>query len=98
MLLLIDAGNTRIKWALAGSATETSPGTAVASGAWIASGAVTHDAIAQLGAAWQAWPVDRVLVSNVAGAGIAVVQAVANVAAAARTTAVNRVREVAFMQ
>ena len=70
MLLLIDAGNTRIKWALAGSATETAPGTAVAPGTWIASGAVPHDAIAQLGAAWQAWPVDRVLVSNVAGAGI----------------------------
>ena len=72
MLLLIDAGNTRVKWALAAglplpSAVDAS---AVGPAAWLAHGMVTHDAIDTLGVRWQAQPVSRVLVSNVAGAAI----------------------------
>jgi type III pantothenate kinase len=64
MLLLIDAGNTRIKWACARE-------DAVA-GDWIASGAVNHADIATLAAAWQAHGVQATaaLMSNVAGAAI----------------------------
>lgn len=60
MLLLIDAGNTRIKWALAASG--------AAPGAWIASGAVTHAELNHLPAAWSGRQVERAVVSNVAGA------------------------------
>ena len=58
-MLLIDAGNTRIKWALtrAGEA----PGT------WLASGSVTHSEHEALGAAWASLSLSKVLVSNVAG-------------------------------
>src|SRR5450830_589706 len=60
-MLLIDAGNTRVKWALA------APGAAV--GEWIASGAVAHADIASLAEAWRALPrPDGALLSNVAGA------------------------------
>ncbi len=60
-MLLIDAGNTRVKWALA------APGAAV--GEWIASGAVGHADIASLAGAWRALPrPDGALLSNVAGA------------------------------
>src|SRR5450830_1405989 len=60
-MLLIDAGNTRVKWALA------APGAAV--GEWIASGAVAHADIARLAEAWRALPrPDGALLSNVAGA------------------------------
>jgi len=66
MLLLIDAGNTRIKWALAESG--------VAPADWLASGARPHAALDQLGADWQAALAGRtpgrVLLSNVAGAAI----------------------------
>jgi type III pantothenate kinase len=59
MLLLIDAGNTRIKWALA--ADDAAPGE------WIAAGAVTHAELNHLPASWQQWRVTRAIVSNVAG-------------------------------
>jgi type III pantothenate kinase len=59
MLLLVDAGNTRVKWALAG--------TAAPAGHWIAHGAVTHAELDTLGAAWQGRGVTRAIVSNVAG-------------------------------
>ena len=59
MLLLIDAGNTRIKWALA------SPGSAP--GEWIASGAVNHDGLNHLPASWQGHAISRAVVANVAG-------------------------------
>src|SRR5450830_753375 len=60
-MLLIDAGNTRVKWAL------TAPGAAV--GEWIASGAVAHADIASLAEAWRALPPSGgALLSNVAGA------------------------------
>jgi type III pantothenate kinase len=59
MLLLIDAGNTRVKWALARDG--------AALGHWQASGAVTHAELNHLPAAWQHQPVKRVIVANVAG-------------------------------
>jgi type III pantothenate kinase len=60
MLLLIDAGNTRIKWALA------EPGAAL--GHWIDSGAVAHAELNHLPASWQGRGITRALVANVAGA------------------------------
>ncbi len=63
MLLLIDAGNTRVKWALA-----QDDG---AAGDWIASGALTHAELPQLAAQWPAHQPTRALLSNVAGANIA---------------------------
>jgi type III pantothenate kinase len=62
MLLLIDAGNTRVKWALARAG--------AAAGEWLAHGAVPHAALASLAQAWQGQRVARVLVSNVAGAAL----------------------------
>ena len=59
MLLLIDAGNTRIKWALAEEG--------AALGQWSASGAVVHDELNHLPASWQQARVTRAIVSNVAG-------------------------------
>lgn len=63
MILLIDAGNTRIKWAL------LQPDAPL--GAWSASGAVKHADLAQLPQAWDASlvgrPITRALLSNVAG-------------------------------
>jgi type III pantothenate kinase len=58
-LLLIDAGNTRVKWALA------APG--AAPGQWIAGGAVTHAELARLPALWAAHGFGRAVVANVAG-------------------------------
>ncbi len=60
MLLLIDAGNTRIKWALAEEH--------AAPGQWSAAGAVAHAELNHLPAAWQGHAVRRAVVSNVAGA------------------------------
>jgi type III pantothenate kinase len=62
MLLLIDAGNTRVKWALAAKG--------AAAGAWLAHGAVAHADLDTLPQAWQGQLVSRVLVSNVAGAAL----------------------------
>jgi type III pantothenate kinase len=59
MLLLIDAGNTRVKWALAED-------NAVL-GHWHTSGAVSHAELNHLPAAWQGEPVTRAIVANVAG-------------------------------
>jgi len=61
MLLLIDAGNTRVKWAV----TDTAP-----LGQWSHSGSVAHAQLAQLADAWRQMQVRRVIVSNVAGAAI----------------------------
>jgi len=63
MLLLIDAGNTRIKWAVA--ALDAAPGH------WLAQGAVAHDELAQVVPQWRGISVVRTLVSNVAGAAMA---------------------------
>ena len=65
MLLLIDAGNTRIKWALAGPAP-----VAADLGRWTASGAVLHDGIERLAHDWGTSPVTMVLIANVAGASV----------------------------
>ena len=59
MLLLIDAGNTRIKWALAEAGSQP--------GQWIASGAVTHAELNHLPASWQERRITRAIVANVAG-------------------------------
>ncbi|MES2757807.1 MAG: type III pantothenate kinase [Pseudomonadota bacterium] len=60
MLLLIDAGNTRVKWALAADGAPL--------GQWLEAGAVTHAELDRLPAAWQRHGVTRATVSNVAGA------------------------------
>jgi type III pantothenate kinase len=62
MLLLIDAGNTRVKWALTRADAPA--------GRWLAHGALAHAALDQLPAAWQGQRLSRVLVSNVAGAAL----------------------------
>lgn len=62
MLLLIDAGNTRIKWALA------EPG--AGPGQWCASGAATHAELNHLPAHWQHYAITRAIVANVAGARV----------------------------
>jgi len=63
MILLIDAGNTRVKWALVDAAN--------APGEWTAYGAVAHADMPQLELAWceaaASHGVDRVLIANVAG-------------------------------
>jgi len=63
MILLIDAGNTRVKWALVEAD--------AALGAWLAHGAVTHTDMSQLELAWTEaaanGKVDRIVISNVAG-------------------------------
>ncbi|MDB5963138.1 MAG: pantothenate kinase [Massilia sp.] len=65
MQLLIDAGNTRIKWALAAFD--------AAAGDWVASGAVAHADIDSLAGAWRDSGLlpTRALMSNVAGAAVA---------------------------
>lgn len=64
MLLLIDAGNTRIKWALLDSSVQSD---ADALGRWALSGAVARAGLGQLSDTWADAKVERVLVSNVAG-------------------------------
>jgi type III pantothenate kinase len=66
MFLLVDAGNTRIKWALmARAALGTAP-----LGHWTAYGTVRREDIDQLSEAWRGASITRVLVSNVAGQGM----------------------------
>jgi type III pantothenate kinase len=62
MLLLVDAGNTRVKWALAADS--------AAPGDWQAHGAVAHAELERLQAAWAGQGVSRAIVSNVAGAAM----------------------------
>ena len=62
MLLLIDAGNTRIKWALVAADG--------AAGGWLASGAVTHAQLDTLAAQWEKLAISEALLSNVAGSVI----------------------------
>lgn len=62
MLLLVDAGNTRVKWALAEARAEL--------GNWFAYGAMFHKDLDSLGEAWREPAIRRVLVSNVAGAAM----------------------------
>ena len=67
MLLLIDAGNTRVKWGVPEPAWPTLTAAALR---WRQLGAVERDAVAQLSATWQGLPISRVHISNVAGAGL----------------------------
>lgn len=66
MILLIDAGNTRIKWALVEAS--------AALGAWYAADALPHASLPQLPQAWQqalsGKTVRRALLANVAGAAL----------------------------
>jgi type III pantothenate kinase len=59
MLLLVDAGNTRIKWAIAAQG--------AAPGDWAAHGAVPHAEFDRLQAAWAGHGLTYAVVSNVAG-------------------------------
>jgi type III pantothenate kinase len=61
-LLLIDAGNTRIKWAIA------APGAAL--GAWTLTDAVSHAGLDGAADTWRRAGVARAIVSNVAGAAV----------------------------
>jgi type III pantothenate kinase len=61
MLLLIDAGNTRIKWAVLDSAQELKLGD------WVQMGSLSHQEFGEVNPPWNAFSVKRVLVSNVAG-------------------------------
>lgn len=63
MLLLIDAGNTRVKWALVPSRQRKPEGL----GRWAASGMVEHARMRELAEAWRGQNIVRVLASNVAG-------------------------------
>jgi len=59
MILLVDAGNTRVKWALAFADAPA--------GAWLEHGAVLHADLDGLAERWAASGAARALVSNVAG-------------------------------
>lgn len=78
-MLLIDAGNTRVKWAFAPAG--------AAAGDWLASGACTHAELVGLGTRWLPLSPTRALLSNVAGtraaAGIEAALAAAGVPASA---------------
>lgn len=63
MLLLIDAGNTRVKWALVPSRERG----ADRLGRWTACGRVEHAQVRDLADAWRGHRIVRVLISNVAG-------------------------------
>lgn len=62
-MLLIDAGNTRIKWAV------QQPGQQA--GDWQATGSIAHEAMASLAAQWKPLGIQRCLISNVAGVAVA---------------------------
>jgi type III pantothenate kinase len=62
MLLIVDAGNTRIKWALVDrSASDQTPGH------WLQSGSVARTDAHLLADAWRGFHIGRVMLSNVAG-------------------------------
>lgn len=62
MMLLVDAGNTRIKWALVDAGSPL--------GAWRTGGAGLHDELDCLGAEWASLGAARALISNVAGTAL----------------------------
>jgi type III pantothenate kinase len=61
MVLLIDAGNTRIKWAIVDPQNKSQPGL------WEQDGSLTHDEFAQRPVPWSARRIERAIISNVAG-------------------------------
>jgi type III pantothenate kinase len=62
MLLLIDAGNSRIKWAV-----PTADTGAALPPVWLHSGCVTHAELDRLTVQWAPLEITRILISNVAG-------------------------------
>ena len=72
MMLLVDAGNTRIKWACFESAAVTAQSGVELPrlGAWVQSGAMSHTEFAATAHPWQGLPLERVLISNVAGTAV----------------------------
>jgi type III pantothenate kinase len=62
MLLLVDAGNTRIKWAVARA--DAAPGE------WVEQGALSHAEMERLPAAWLGHGITSAIVSNVGGAAL----------------------------
>ncbi|HEX2604592.1 MAG TPA: type III pantothenate kinase [Oxalicibacterium sp.] len=62
MLLLVDAGNTRVKWALIDRSQPQQP-----LGQWHASGSVARADADELVEVWRRYKIGRVLLSNVAG-------------------------------
>jgi len=65
MLLLIDAGNTRVKWGVPGRDAWSLDGVH-----WLHVGSVARDDVSTLPKTWHDLPVTRVIVSNVAGPGM----------------------------
>lgn len=63
MLLLIDAGNTRVKWGVP----RDSRFMLQQEERWLHTGAVDRGNVADLSAAWHGLPISRVVISNVAG-------------------------------
>jgi type III pantothenate kinase len=61
-ILLVDAGNTRVKWAFARDG--------ALPGEWTTDGAVTHAELDSLADAWRGHAVTRAIVSNVAGGAL----------------------------
>lgn len=72
MLLLIDAGNTRIKWAVLPPhrARPTWHATVGVEAGWLASGAVSHHALETLADCWRGRDITKVIIANVAGGAI----------------------------
>jgi type III pantothenate kinase len=62
MLLLVDAGNTRVKWAIAQDG--------AAPGEWVEHGAAAHGGMDRLPAAWLGHGVTSAIVSNVGGTAL----------------------------
>jgi len=66
MQLLIDAGNTRIKWAVPAADAALCGQVPV----WLHGGSISHGELASLDSVWRSMTITRVLISNVAGAAI----------------------------
>ena len=69
MLLLIDAGNSRVKWALAPRVSPP-PVASEPIAKWADCGTVAYDALPSLADRWKDAAVTRVMISNVAGESI----------------------------
>lgn len=66
MWLLIDAGNTKIKWAIP----DLARGGAALAPVWQQAGVANHGEIAELARQWQGLPLTHALISNVAGTAV----------------------------
>lgn len=72
MLLLIDAGNTRVKWGVPQQDALFDARLPDGAGRWLNIGSAGRDEADLLVQAWQGLPVTRVLISNVAGSSMKV--------------------------